>query len=417
MFAILKNRNFTLLWFAGLTSLIGTWMLIAALPFYVYEVTGSALATSGWLIASILPGVLLGPIAGVFVDRWDRRRTMLVVSLVQAAVIPLLFLARSPELIWIVYVVGFIEAALANFFSPAENALLPTLVGEDQLIAANSMNSLNDNLARIIGPAVGGVLLGFLGLNSVVIVDAASYLVAALLIASVVVEKRAQVEEPKPAGSQLSSRADQVWQEFKMGLNVIRESPLLTGTFLVAGVALFGDSILSAITVVFAQDVMGLDADGFGIILTARGIGGLLGGLLVAQMGQRFSKTQLVSGGLVLSGIAIGLMIIFPTLPVVVGLMVLAGPALIGWIVSLQTILQQATADAFRGRVFGAFGTISALLMVVGAFISGALTDLIGSVALITVTALLYGVAGVIAAIRLAKPIRKLDAELAAASS
>ena len=75
--------------------------------------------------------------------------------------------------------------------------------------------------------------------------------------------------------------------------------------------------------------------------------------------------------------------------------------------------MQQATADEFRGRVFGAFGTISASLMVVGAFISGALTDLIGSVALITVTAILYAAAGVIAAIRLAKPIRTLDAELA----
>ena len=77
MLATLRNRNFSLLWTAGLISLIGNWMLIAAIPFHVYDVTGSALATSGWLIAYILPGIFFSSIAGVFVDRWDRRKTMI----------------------------------------------------------------------------------------------------------------------------------------------------------------------------------------------------------------------------------------------------------------------------------------------------------------------------------------------------
>ena len=137
-----RNRNFSLLWLAGLVSLLGNWMLIAALPFHIYAVTGSALATSAWLMAYILPGVLFGSVAGVFVDRWDRRRTMLIVSVLQMLVMPFLLLVNSPEWIWIVYVVGFLESTLSQFFGPAESALLPNLVGEEHLVSANSLNAL-----------------------------------------------------------------------------------------------------------------------------------------------------------------------------------------------------------------------------------------------------------------------------------
>ncbi|MCP5098303.1 MAG: MFS transporter, partial [Chloroflexi bacterium] len=102
MIATFRNRNFSLLWLAGLISLMGNWMLIAALPFHIYAVTGSALATSGWLISYILPGVLFGSVAGVFVDRWDRRKTMIIVNLLQMLIMPLLLIVQSPEWIWVV---------------------------------------------------------------------------------------------------------------------------------------------------------------------------------------------------------------------------------------------------------------------------------------------------------------------------
>jgi MFS family permease len=100
-------------------------------------------------MAYILPGVLFSSVAGVFVDRWDRRMTIIIVNILQMLTIPLLLLVRSPELIWIVYIVAFLESTLSQFFGPAASALLPTLVGEENLTAANSLNSLNDNLARI----------------------------------------------------------------------------------------------------------------------------------------------------------------------------------------------------------------------------------------------------------------------------
>lgn len=409
MIATLRNRNFSLLWTAGLISLIGNWMLIAALPFYIYEVTESALATSGWLIAYIVPGVLFGSVAGVFVDRWDRRKTMIGVSLLQAAVIPLLLLVQSPEMIWIVYLVGFIEATLSNFFMPAESALLPTLVGEEHLISANSLNSLNDNLARIVGPAIGGVLLGFFGLRSVIVVDAISYGLAALLISLVVVPDVVKTAVASQTAETAKTKFMQVWQELVAGLKVIKNSRVLLAAFIVVGIALFGDAIMSAVMVVFAQEVMDLGADGFGWVLTARGLGGLLGGLLVAQLGQRFSMTQLIAGGLIMSGTLVFIMVSFPTLYIAIPLMILAGPALIAWIVSLQTLFQQATADEYRGRVFGAFGTVNALLMAVGALLAGGITDVVGSAILMSIASLFYIFAGLIGWVLLSKPVKQME--------
>jgi Na+/melibiose symporter-like transporter len=123
MLQTLKHRNFALLWTGGLISLIGNWILIAAMPFHIYAVTDSALLTSAWLMAYIAPGVIFGSVAGVFVDRWDRKRTMVVASLMQAAILLVLLLAQTAETVWLIYVVAFIEATLAQFFSPAENAL------------------------------------------------------------------------------------------------------------------------------------------------------------------------------------------------------------------------------------------------------------------------------------------------------
>lgn len=396
MLATLRNRNFSLLWLGGLISLSGNWILLTALPFYVYNLTGSALATSGLMMAYIAPGIVFGSVAGVFVDRWDRRRTMIGVSLAQAAVIPLLVLVRSPEQIWLVYLVAFLEAGLGQFFGPAENALLPTLVGEEHLVAANSLNAMNDNLARMIGPALGGVLLGVLGLSSVIWADALSYLAVGLLVMLVSAPARPPRSQPDVVAEKAVGQWRQVWQEWLAGLRLVRHDQLLLAIFAVFGIALFGDAILSALLVVFVQDGMGLGPVEFGWIMTARGVGGLLGGLLIAQFGSKFKPVQLIGGGLAVSGLLILVMVNVPSLPVVMGLMVVGGPFFMGWIISGWTLLQTSTADEFRGRVFGAFGTTTTLLMFVGSGLAGLLADYLGATSLLNAAALIYVVAGVL---------------------
>src|SRR3954462_6081808 len=128
---VLRRRNFGLLWLGGLVSVAGDWVLIAALPYFVYQATGSRVGTAGMIAAELAPSVLLSSIAGVFVDRWDRRRLLVVTNVLQAATVLLLLAVPDLGWLWLVYVVAAGQSVLAAFAGPAEAALLPTLVGPD----------------------------------------------------------------------------------------------------------------------------------------------------------------------------------------------------------------------------------------------------------------------------------------------
>src|SRR5918992_2072167 len=175
MLSVLRRRDFALLWTGGLVSVLGDWVLNAALPFFVYEETGSTVGTAGMVVARVAPSVVLGSVAGVFVDRWSRKRVLVGSNLLQAAIVTLLLLVPGEGWLWVVFAVAAAQSALASFSSPAESALLPTLVDESELLTANALNTLNNRLARLAGVPLGGLLLAHFGLEIVVVVDAATF--------------------------------------------------------------------------------------------------------------------------------------------------------------------------------------------------------------------------------------------------
>lgn len=123
--ALLRRRDFLLLWTAGLVSRTGDWILVVGLPFFVFRLTGSTLATATMFIAGRVPRIVLGSVAGVFVDRWDRRRTMALANVAMALGLAPLLLVNSAQRLWIVYVVAFLEASLAQFFEPLRTRCCP----------------------------------------------------------------------------------------------------------------------------------------------------------------------------------------------------------------------------------------------------------------------------------------------------
>ena len=147
----LRQRNFALVWVGQFISVVGDYLLLVALPYYVYDRTGSALATGAMFMVQMVPRLVLASVAGVFVDRWDRRRTMVVSDVLRAAVLLMLLAARSPAQFWIVYLVALVQAIIGLFFGPAKNALIPHLVPQEQLAAANALNALNNSLGSMVG--------------------------------------------------------------------------------------------------------------------------------------------------------------------------------------------------------------------------------------------------------------------------
>ncbi|HEY3562130.1 MAG TPA: MFS transporter, partial [Kribbella sp.] len=151
-----RQRDYRLMLSAGLISLVGDWLLRTGLAFQVYVLTGSTLASGGLLLASFLPAVLLGSLAGVFVDRWNQRTTMIVTNVLNAVVLLPLIAVHDASTLWIVYGVVLAQSCLQQFFTPAEQSLVPLLVHPDQLVTANALNSQIRDLARLVGAALGG---------------------------------------------------------------------------------------------------------------------------------------------------------------------------------------------------------------------------------------------------------------------
>jgi predicted MFS family arabinose efflux permease len=399
MLAVLRHRDFTLLWSGGLIALAGDYILITALPFFIYSLTGSALAAGLLFTCYTAPSILFGSVAGVFVDRWDRKRTMVIANLLRAVVLlPLLFV-RSPEWVWVIYVALFAQTSIALFFVPAENALLPTLVGEQHLMAANSLNALNDSLARLLGPALGGMLLGLLGVSGVALANVTTYLIAAGMIALIVA--RATPPSQTRIATDARSPWGAVWREWIDGLRLVRQSRIVTGLFVVMATAMVGSGIINTLIVVFVQDVIGGDAVAFGWIMTLQGIGGIVGGVLMGTLGARFNAPQLITAGLVLAGVVFLGMLYNATLTLTLALIPLIGAGFVAALVSIQTMLQRHVEDAYRGRVFASFSTIIAIASLFGTAFAGVLGDRIGAMPLLYTSAALFALSGMLATVLL----------------
>jgi MFS family permease len=396
-----SHRDFSLLWWAGLFSVIGNWALQIALPVYVYNATGSTLATGLMFAAGTVPRVLLGSVAGVFVDRWDRRRTLVLTNLLLSAGLLPLLLVPLHELLWLVYVIAFTQAVLSQFSGPAENALLPTLVKEDKLAAANALNALNNNLGRLIGPALGGVLMGGLGVRGVVLFDAATFLLAGILIGltrpAEAGAARAETGAESPDRAAGLGGACREWLE---GLQIVRRSRVVAVLFAYIALTSVGEGVMATLFVPFVSDALRGDSLAVGWLLSAQAVGGIVGGVVISAVAARFVPARLLGWGSVgvglvdvmifnypsfLSGIALGIV-----------LFALAGLPVSALQAGLMTLFQTSVADRFRGRVFGSYGTTAALFNLVGIGAGGLLGDWLGVVPVINTQAAVYLAGGVL---------------------
>ena len=397
MTALLHQRNYALLWYGQLISQIGNWALLAALPFFVFQQTGSVLATGIMFFVEVIPSILFGSVAGVFVDRWNRRRTMIASNILRGLLLLLLTLP-SPEQLWVVYGVAFF-ASLANiFFGPANNALLPELISKDRLVTANSLDALGENVARIVGPALGGALLAANGMPAVALIDAATYLIGAGLIflirepAITAVDTRI-ITTNRP----LKTHWVEFWKQWIVGLQLVKDHRPLSFAFIAIGIALIGDSIMGVLLVVFVQDIIGAGAQEFGWIITARSVGGVIGGLVIARVGPRFQPQNLLAFGMAGAGALLLLMLQIPTLPIIYIIVILVGFPVMALMIAGQTWLQVHSQDQYRGRVFGAFETYGAIMGLLGTGFATLAGEAIGVLFSLYAAGLLFVSAGILA--------------------
>jgi MFS family permease len=395
---LLRRRDFGRLWTSGLVSMTGDWVTFIGLPVVVYDLTGSTLATGGMFLAGIAPRIAFGSLAGVLVDRWDRRRILVVANLAHAAFLLPLLAVESEAQLWIVYAVAFVQSILGQLVAPAEGALLPRLVEREELVAANALNALNNDLSRLVGPVIGGITAQTAGLTGIVVVDAVSFLVAAALIAGIGVD-RGRIAVSQAAG-RVTGAVAAFWSEWLEGLRLVARTRLAAVMLAFAAVTGVGEGVMLTLFLPFVVDVVDGGGSGYGLVVAAQAVGGLAGAALVARAGGRFEPARLLAGGAVGVGLVDLATFTYPSLsPVLwpaVALMVVAGLPMSALHAGRAVLQQTAVEDAYLGRLLGSIGTTTALAMVVGIVVAGLLGDVVGIVPVLVVQSVAYVAAGLV---------------------
>jgi predicted MFS family arabinose efflux permease len=415
MLRVLRQRDYALLWFGGLVSMLGDFVLFVGLPYEIYRLTGSTLASAGMLLAFLVPNILLGSVAGVYVDRWDRRRLMITVNLLQAlSLLPLLLVDQLG--LWVIYAVLVLESSISQLFHPAQVALMPSLLrgGEEELLRANSLSGVGRHLARLIGPAVGGVVVAAGGLGAVAVVDSASFVASAGLLALI----RARPRAPRPTDS-LEHAALSAWgrlaHEWREGLRVVWHQPVLRALLVFFAITAVGEGLTGTLFVPWVVNALHSDSTGYGWVLSTQAIGGLAGAIVVARMGARLRPLPLLIGSALAFG-AIDLVlftypVIYPHIgPALIMLVIVGVPgAAMG---AAQTTLQQSqTEDRHRGRVVGAIGAVAGVGALIGAVSAGILGEFIPAVLLLIVQGSGYLIGGTVVLLMVGRRRIRADAE------
>ncbi|GAA1557643.1 MFS transporter [Kribbella sancticallisti] len=397
-----RQRDYRLVLSAGLVSLTGDWILRTGLAFHVYVLTGSTLASGGLLLASFLPPVLLGSLAGVFVDRWDRRRTMIVTNLLHAIVLLPLLLVHDESAIWLIYLVILGQSCLQQFFRPAEQSLVPSLVESRQLLTANALNSQTSDIARLIGAAVGGMLAATGGIALLALVDAATYVVAmALLLGVRHRPERLKVERAggvRPAVLKMKAE----WVE---GIRICLSGPAMRLVFVFGVVTGVGEGVMSTLFAPFVSAELGGDGTAYGLITSSQAVGGIIGGLVAAALGSRFRAAMMWGVGAVAFGLIDLAIFLYPLFwdglwPAFAGMILVGLPGAF-LVAGAMTVIQRLTDDASRGRVFGALFAAEGLAVLVGISAAGVLGDVVGIIPVLVVQGLGFFVGGIVILSRL----------------
>ena len=352
---------------------IGDGITLLLLLLVINQLTGSTAALALMAIAEAVPHFTVGLVAGVYVDRWNRRTVMLVADLLRAVIVISFAFAAMAEALPVLYVLAFAQSSVSTFFRPARGALLPKIVPAEGLPAANSLAQGSQVIGSVIGAGIAGLLFGTFGSSFAgFATDAATFLVSFAFISRIPSSfGRIQNDPTAPARQNLRRSLGE-------GFAIVRGSRALSGSLIAAAVSMLG---LGAVNVLFVPLIINdlrVDATWMAGIEFAQTSAMLLAAGLVAVLARRLAPTTIITLALAGIGICIGLMSGVTAIWQVIALLFA-----VGWMVTplqamLQTIVQTASTDATRGRVVSLLQACLSTASVTSMAIGGVLGEVIG---------------------------------------
>jgi len=346
--ALLKrNRNFRLLWLGQVVSQLGDWFNSVAMYALLFELTGSAKVVAVLMVVQILPLALVGPTAGVVVDRFDRRKIMIAADVIRGVTVLGLLFVRTPSMVWLAYLSTSLTVAATGFFEPARSSTVPLVVDRSELVSANAISTGTWSAMVAVGASLGGLVSAIFGRDVAFVMNSLSFFASALLIMQMRVPAR-------PA----HARGEAGWRGIADGIAYMRANTHVARiAFIKGGWAVVGGALL--LLAVLGERVFpigGSSDAGIGLLYAARGIGATIGSFAIAVVARRATSnlTRWIGPSYIAAGLAYATLGYAPSIWFAAATVVAAhtfGSML--WVAS-NVLLQLNVPDQFRGRVFAA---------------------------------------------------------------
>lgn len=364
---VLRLRPVRRLWAAQVVSIFGDFLAIFAIFSVVsFRMHATATEVSLILVSFLLPLAIVGPVAGVFVDRWNVKRTMITSDLIRAVLAAFLVLATDVREI---YVILFAMSSVSSFFIPAQSVTLRTIVPAAGLMSANALMQQAIQLMQIISPAIAGVLVASVSANACFWLDSLSFLFSASMIYTLTIDR-----EPSKAPMNLAT----VVQEMKAGMKFIFTHSAVSFVIISLTAGMFALRCFFALIAVYVRDVLRGGSTLFGSISSLVGVGIIIGTQFLHRFGRKKSKGHLVILGLLGIGLSIALMAIFSNIPVTMAATLGIGFWVGFLIVPTQVLLQEETPKDMLGRVTSSMMSVMSLSQVLAMSGAGPIAQNIG---------------------------------------
>ena len=365
---VLKNREFLLLWLAQLISNFGDWLAILALFSLIgFRYHGTPYQVAGIMIAFVIPMAFLGPLAGVFVDRWDTKKTMISSDLIRALIVGLLIMASA---LTHIYLLIFALSAVSSFFMPAQTVAIRKLVRKEELLVANSINSQTIQFNRVISPAIAGWLVSMFGEKACFWIDCGSFIASAILVSVIVMAEGEKTKSEKGAAAVRAEMTEGL--RFILGHNAI--------LFLVISMmaAIFAIGAFDSLIVVYLRDVLSASSRLFGEIISATGVGIILGSIIIGRFGQNQTKVYMISFGILALGLSVLCTALSGTPALALAAALSLGISAAYVLVPGQTLMQEETPHEILGRVSSTSMSLVTVCQLMSFLVAGAIASVIG---------------------------------------
>jgi MFS family permease len=367
VFPAFRHKNYRLFWTGQSVSLSGTWMQTTAQAWLVYELTGSPFLLGLIGALEFTPVMLFSLFAGVYLDRYPKKKIIMLtqsVSMLFAGILTILVLTETVKF-WHIATIAVLMGFVRTLDMPTRQSFMIELVGRHHLTSAIALNSVTFNLARIVGPAIGGALISQFGIGLCFLFNTLSYL-------AVLISVRFIVPRIIQSGKSVNKA---VMTEIKEGLRYIRGKVILSRPLIVLGIVSLFAINFNILVPVLAKSVLGTDAQGFGYLLSSLGLGSIIGALTVASSSHKLDKKKLIKYGpyaLSISMIMVGISVNFG---MAVSFLILLGISNLLFFTTVNSTLQLNSDPQFRGRVMSVYTMVFGGVTPFGNLFAGWVSD------------------------------------------